>query len=103
MTADPTNWKQEKMPTNKRSTLPFLLFAGMAFLVAGCAGPNLFDYLMNFGRNGICWAIVIILDVIALVEVFGSARGTGDKILWGLVIVFFPFLGCILYYIFARK
>lgn len=91
------------MPTQKRAALPFLLLAGMSILLTGCAGPTLFDYVFNFTSNGICWAIVIILDIIALVEVSGSSRSTGDKVLWALVIVFFPFLGCILYYLFARR
>jgi hypothetical protein len=36
--------------------------------------------------------------------VFGSEkRTTGDKILWTLVIVFFPLGGLILYYMFGRE
>ncbi len=86
-----------------RATAPLLILAGLTLFISGCGGPNLFDYVVNFGRNGICWAIVIILDIIALVEVAGSSRSTGDKVVWGLLIVFFPILGCILYYMFARK
>lgn len=91
------------MLKQKRATVPFLILAGLTLFIAGCGGPNLFDSMMNFGRNGICWAIVIILDIIALVEVSGSSRSTGDKVLWALLIIFFPFLGCILYYMFGRK
>ena len=47
--------------------------------------------------------IILILDLIALVEIFGSSRGTGDKLLWALIIIFFPILGCILYYMMGRK
>ena len=91
------------MLTQQRAFVPLLLFAGMALFLTGCAGPNLFDSLMNFGRSGICWAIVIILDIIALIEVSGSKRGTGDKVVWALLIIFFPLLGCILYYMFAKR
>jgi hypothetical protein len=73
-------------------------------LLTGCGGPNLIDRFGNFWSYGICSAIVVILDIIALVEVFGSEkRTTGDKILWTLVIVFFPLGGLILYYMFGRE
>lgn len=91
------------MLTQKRAFLPFLMIAGITLFISGCGGPNLFDYVANFGGNGICWAIVIILDIIALVEVAGSSRSTGDKVVWALLIIFFPFLGCLLYYLVARK
>ena len=84
--------------------LPSALVALSTLLLAGCSGPNLFDRFGNFWSYGICSAIVVILDVIALIEVLGdSGRSTGDKVLWGVVILFFPILGCILYYFMGRK
>ena len=91
------------MPTRKRAIVPILLIAGLTLFLAGCGGPNLFDYVRHFAHNGICWAIVVILDIIALVEVWGSRRGTSNKVLWGLFIIFFPILGCVAYYVFARE
>ncbi len=91
------------MLTQKRAIVPFLILAGLTLFVSGCGGPNLFDSLFNFGNYGICWAIVVILDIIALVEVSGSSRSTGDKLVWAALIIFFPFLGCLLYYLVARK
>ena len=73
-------------------------------VLTGCGGPNLIDRFGNFWSYGICSAIIVILDIIALIEVFGSEnRTTGDKILWTLVIVFFPLGGLILYYLFGRE
>lgn len=73
-------------------------------VLTGCGGPNLIDRFGNFWSYGVCSAIIVILDIIALVEVFGSEnRTTGDKILWTLVIVFFPLGGLILYYMFGRE
>jgi hypothetical protein len=70
-------------------------------LLAGC-GPNLFDRIGNFWSLSCCGAIIVILNIIALIELAGSPRSTGSKILWACIIIFMPVLGCILYYFFAR-
>jgi hypothetical protein len=77
--------------------------SALAVFLVGCGGPTLVEHVRVFGRHGICWTVVIILDIIALIEVVGSTRSTGDKLLWALIIIFFPLFGCILYYLFARK
>jgi Phospholipase_D-nuclease N-terminal len=89
--------------TGKRALLPALFLSAAAVLLAGCGGPNLFDHVRVFGSSGICWTIVVVLDIIALIEVAGSSRSTGDKLVWALIILFFPLFGCIVYYLFARK
>ena len=81
----------------------FLLAALGTLLVAGCGGPNLFDRVGGFWGYGICGVIVVILDIIALVEIVGSTWTFGRKAVWSLVIIFFPVLGLILYWIFARE
>ena len=72
-------------------------------LLMGCGGETLFGKMSNFWTNGLCAGVVVILDVIALVEVYGSNRSKGDIILWTLLIVFAPVIGCLLYYFFGRK
>lgn len=79
-----------------------VLFTILAVVLAGC-GPNLLERVSNFWSLSCCGGIIVILDVVALVELAGSARSTGDKVLWALVIVFFPVLGCLLYYFFGRS
>ncbi|PSQ69947.1 MAG: hypothetical protein BRD29_00665, partial [Bacteroidetes bacterium QH_2_67_10] len=32
----------------------------------------------------------------------GSPRPTGDKILWAAVVVIFPYVGCLAYYLLGR-
>lgn len=73
----------------------------IATVLAGC-GPNLFERVGNFWTLGCCGTIIVILDIIALVELAGSAKTTGSKVLWALLIIFFPVLGVILYYFFGR-
>lgn len=49
--------------------------------------------------HSILGAVVLILDLIALVKLLQSGAGAGTKILWFLIIVLLPFLGMILYFL----
>ena len=80
------------------SAAAFLL---AAVVLSGC-GPNLFDRIGNFWTLGCCGTVIVILDVLALIELAGSARSTGSKVLWAMLIIFFPVVGCIIYYFFGR-
>jgi hypothetical protein len=82
-----------------RTALPFAALSLLTLLLVGC-GPNLIDRVTG-PVGGICGLIIVILDIVALVGLWQSGRSTGDKVLWTLLIVFFPVGGLILYYIFA--
>lgn len=87
---------------HRNTTLPAALALVLtSTLLAGC-GPNLFDRLGNFWTLSCCGGLIVILDIIALLEIAGSMRTTGNKILWALVIIFFPVIGLIAYYFFGR-
>ncbi|WP_022835248.1 PLD nuclease N-terminal domain-containing protein [Salisaeta longa] len=74
----------------------------LLLLLTGC-GPNLFRRMAS-PRWGFFGTIIIILDIIALIDLLGDKkRETGDKILWTLLIVFMPLLGCLLYYWVGRE
>lgn len=88
--------------TANRKFYPALL-ALSALVLAGCGGPNLIERLSNFWSLGCCGIVIVILDIIALVELAGSSRSTANKLLWALLIVFFPVGGVILYYLFGRS
>jgi hypothetical protein len=90
------------MEKTLRVLVPVLTVVVASVLLAGC-GPNLIERVTNFWTLSCCGAVVVILDIIALIELAGSARSTGNKVLWALLILFFPFLGCILYYFFGRN
>ena len=70
-------------------------------MLAGC-GPNLFERVSNFWTLSCCGVVVVVLDILALIELAGSTRSTGSKVLWALLIILAPVLGCILYYFFGR-
>ena len=78
-----------------------LLLAPLALLLTGC-GDSLVDLTTNFWSLGCCGVVIVVLDIVALVELAGSARSTGNKILWGAIIILFPYLGCLAYYLFGR-
>jgi len=52
---------------------------------------------------GICGLIAFILALVAIVEVAGSRRSTSGKVIWILVLLLLPYLGVILYYLFADR
>ena len=47
--------------------------------------------------------IMIILTVIALIEIIKSDFKDNDKIIWVLVLLFFNFIGAILYFAIGRN
>jgi len=44
-------------------------------------------------------ALILVLDVIALVSLLKSSADTGTKILWALLIILLPVLGMVLYFL----
>ena len=82
--------------------LPVALLAAFTVFLAGCGDGTLMHRLQSPFAS-ICGLIVVILDVIAIVEVINSHRDTGSKVIWCLLIFFFPVGGLILYWIFGKK
>lgn len=95
-----TPMKPMKTVTQRSLTVTSIL--AMSVLLAGC-GPNLFDRVGNFWSLGCCGVVIVILDVLALLELAGSSRSGGDKVIWALLIIFFPVGGLLLYYFIGRK
>lgn len=85
-----------------RSLLGVTLLIVASLFLAGCGGPNLFER-MSAPYWGVCGTVIIVLDIVALVDLLGDDRREfGGKLLWTLLIVFFPIGGLILYYLFGR-
>ena len=83
------------------ATAPPLFLLGLVPLVLTGCGPNLIDRVTG-PVGGVCGLIIVILDIVALLNLWQSSRSEGDKILWTLLIVFFPVGGLILYYLLAK-
>jgi len=52
--------------------------------------------------GGLIGLIIVVFDIIAIVGLFKSAKETGKKILWLILILIFPLLGVILYFLLGR-
>ena len=91
------------MTTKLRSILPVFALVVTALVLTGCAGGTLIGDIMGAPGMSILGLIILILDIIALVEIAGSTKSTGSKVLWFLIIIFFQFFGLIAYYIFGRE
>jgi len=94
------------MPTTSRSSsTPYLLalLTPLTVLLTGCGGPNLLERMSSpyWGFGG---TIIIVLDLVALVDLLGDdTRSTTSRVIWTLLIVFFPLGGVILYFLFGRE
>ncbi|MEL6610642.1 MAG: PLD nuclease N-terminal domain-containing protein [Bacteroidota bacterium] len=88
----------------QRTAAIILGLVALPLVLAGCAAPdNLIDGLRNPLAWGPCGLIIIILDVIALVEIVNSRKSTSSKLIWSLIVVFFPLGGLILYHFFGKE
>ncbi|PQJ35475.1 hypothetical protein BSZ35_13460 [Salinibacter sp. 10B] len=94
------------MSTERRSSLSsrlLLLLAPLTVLLTGCGGPDLIDR-MTRPRWGFCGTAIIVLDIVALIDLLGDeGRSTMNKVIWALLIVFFPIGGIILYFLLGRE
>lgn len=58
---------------------------------------------MDYRYGGLVGLVIFILDLIAIVEVLKSSKDMLSKLLWILLILFFPLGGLIIYYLFGRS
>jgi len=91
------------MSASSRSGFYRVLLVPLAVLLTGCGGPDLIDRLSQ-PRWGLCGTLIIVLDLVAIVDLIGDeGRSTLNRVLWTLLIVFFPVGGVILYFLFGRE
>jgi hypothetical protein len=58
----------------------------------------------TFGSVYGCGSLfVLILDVVAIVQIAESGRATARKVLWILLVIFFPLIGAILWFLLGKK
>lgn len=53
--------------------------------------------------NGLIGLVILILDIVAILDVFKSGFSGGKKVLWILVILLLPVIGMILYFLIGKK
>jgi hypothetical protein len=47
--------------------------------------------------------VVLVLDIIALIKLWGGGSDLGHKLLWTILILILPFIGMILYFVIGQK
>lgn len=52
---------------------------------------------------GLIGLVVLILDIVAIVDIVKSAKETGGKVLWIVLVLILPLIGMILYFLMGRK
>jgi hypothetical protein len=58
---------------------------------------------MNIEVGGLLGLIWLIIVVYAIVKILGSNAGTGSKVLWVVLVLIFPVVGVILWFLFGPK
>jgi hypothetical protein len=48
--------------------------------------------------RGLVGLIVLVADVWAIINIFQSSAGTGNKVLWTVLVILLPVIGFILWY-----
>lgn len=56
-----------------------------------------------YGLNSLLGLVVLVLDIIALIDIYKSSMDTTKKIIWALIVIIFPVVGMALYYVIGRK
>lgn len=78
--------------------LPLLaaLLLPLVLITTGCARFNADGSLAPWG------IALVILDIWAIINIFGKSWDIGKKLLWAAIVFFFPFGGLLIYYFFGR-
>lgn len=82
--------------------LPALILTALAITVTGCADGNVGE-LLTSGGGGLFGLIILILDIWAFVKIAKSTASTGSKVLWCLLVFFFPLGGLLIWYFAGPK
>ena len=53
--------------------------------------------------KGLLGLAVVVFDIVAIVDAVKSSMATNKKILWVILIVLFPLLGVVLYFLVGKK
>ena len=53
--------------------------------------------------NSLIGLVILVLDVIALLDIVKSSMPTIKKVVWALVVLIFPVVGMIVYFLVGKK
>ncbi|GAB2797171.1 FtsH-binding integral membrane protein [Hymenobacter luteus] len=85
------------LTSNRSFTLTGILALLMSFALSSCGRTRNAD-----GSLTTAGVIHLILAVYALFKLFQQPWSLGKKLIWGLIIFFFPFLGSLAFLLFGK-
>jgi hypothetical protein len=53
--------------------------------------------------GGLLGLVILVLDIIAIVDLFKGQVDTGKKVLWLILIIILPVIGMIIYFLVGKK
>jgi len=53
--------------------------------------------------QGLLGLVILVLDIVAIVDLLKSAKDTGKKVLWVILILVLPVVGMVLYFVLGKK
>ena len=53
--------------------------------------------------GGLIGLVILVLDIIAIIDLFKSVKETGKKVLWLILILILPVIGMVLYFLIGKK
>ncbi|KAF2745452.1 hypothetical protein M011DRAFT_488061 [Sporormia fimetaria CBS 119925] len=80
--------------------LQFLFFSLASAAPVTTQGNNTVGYGAGGGVVGF---VVLVLDIIVFIEVLKSNRPVANKVLWCLLVFFFPIVGILIYFFFSNR
>jgi hypothetical protein len=63
---------------------------------------ELFAYTFQVG-HGLLGLVILVVDIVAIIGLLGGTASTTHKVLWIVLILLFPFLGVLFYYLIGRS
>ncbi|MFN3596878.1 MAG: PLD nuclease N-terminal domain-containing protein [Rubricoccaceae bacterium] len=87
--------------THAHRFAPASLLAALTFALTGCGGN--FGTMVNQESIGLFGLIHLGLCVYAFIQIFKSSATTGSKVIWALIVFFFPLVGLIVWFIAGPK
>lgn len=78
------------------------LLVAVVVVLSGCGGDN-FGNMISSGPGGLCGLIILIADIYAFVQIAKSSADGVTKLLWALLVFFFPVGGLLIWYFFGPK
>ncbi len=53
--------------------------------------------------NQLVWLLILVLDIVALVDIYKSAMDSTKKALWFLGVLIFPVVGMVVWFLVGKK